>query len=168
MSQFTRCSTILVDTGARMELELQLTDEQWGQISELFENPDPNPAGGRPRCSARLCVEGILWVLRTGARWRDMPIGFPSGPTYWRRLKQWTEDGTWDQAWSRLLRKLDRNGSVDHSESMADATFASAKKRVKTSARPSPEKELKRCFSLMAMACHWGAPSLQPAETTYA
>ena len=167
MSQFTRCSTVLVVTGARMELELQLTDDQWGQISDLFENPDPNPEGGRPRCDSRLCVEGILWVLRTGARWRDMPVVFPSGATCWRRLKEWTEDGIWDKAWSRLLRKLDRDGSVDRDESMADATFASAKKGVKTLARQSPEKEPKPWFSSTAMAYHWDVPSQQPAETTY-
>lgn len=165
MSNFTRLPSVLVVTGAKMELELQLTDDQWGLISDLFENPDPNPEGGRPRCDSRLCVEGILWILRTGARWRDMPICFPSGPTCWRRHKQWTEEGVWDKAWSRLLGKLDRKGKVDHDETMADATFASAKKGAKTLVRQNPAKEPKPWFSSTVTACRWDVRSPQPAET---
>ena len=47
-------------TCTRMEPNLQLTDEQWGLIFDLFANPDANPAGGRPRVSPRDYVEGIL------------------------------------------------------------------------------------------------------------
>lgn len=94
-----RLSSVEGSTGTRMEPNSQLTDEQWGLISDLLANPDANPAGGRPRVAPRDCVEGILWVLRTGARWRDLPGCFPSPATCWRRLKQWTEEDVWDKAW---------------------------------------------------------------------
>ena len=151
MSHFTRDLPRLVMTGARMELELQLTDEQWELIADLFEGPSRKGEAGRPRCPSRLCVEGILWILRTGARWCDMPPVFPSGTTCWRRHKQWTEDGTWDRAWARLLRKLDRQGLIDHEQSMADATFSSAKKGVKMLGRQNPAKALNPCCLLTAM-----------------
>jgi len=51
----------------------QLTDEQWLLISDLFPGPTPDPRGGRPRASVRQCLEGILWVLRTVARLKDLP-----------------------------------------------------------------------------------------------
>lgn len=114
--------------GSTKELDKQLTDEQWLLIANLFPDPPPSPKGGRPRAPTRDCVEGILWVLRSGARWKDLPQGFPSPPTCWRRFREWTEAGIWKQAWARLLRKLDRGGRIDWSESMADGTFASAKK----------------------------------------
>lgn len=114
--------------GSTTELDTQLTDEQWKLISNLFPTPAPSPKGGRPPAPTRDCVEGILWILRTGARWKDLPKCFPSATTCWRRLKQWTEAGIWVKAWARLLRKLDRQGRIDWNESMADGTFSSAKK----------------------------------------
>jgi transposase len=63
-------------TGTRTEPQPELTDKQWFLIAELFENPDPSPAGGRPRVDPRRCFEGIAWVLRTGARWKDFTTTF--------------------------------------------------------------------------------------------
>jgi transposase len=113
-----------------MEPEPQLSDEQWLLIADLFPDKPPSELGGRPRRAARECVEGILWVLRSGARWRDLPAHFPSPPTCWRRFKAWTDAGVWKVAWARLLRKLNRRGRIHWEETMADGTFASAKKGV--------------------------------------
>src|SRR5687768_3987757 len=92
------------DAGSRMEPDLslessQLSDEQWSLISDLFSDPPPDPRGGRPRVDARRCFEGILWVLRSGARWKDLPRSFPSYPTCWRRFVEWSSNGVWDKAW---------------------------------------------------------------------
>ena len=121
--------------GSRMEPELnisrpQLTDEQWLLISDFFPVPSPDPRGGRPRVDARRCLEGILWVLRSGARWKDLPRSFPSYVTCWRRFVEWWRAGSWDQAWSRLIDQLDRESKVAWQQGFADGTFASAKKGV--------------------------------------
>jgi transposase len=118
----------VMDAGSRMEPDLLLTDEQWQQIADIFPHDSPGPEGGRPRHEPRACIEGILWVLVTGARWKDMPRRFPSYATCWRRFKAWTEAGLWQKAWSRLVRKLDRLGRVDWEQSLADGTFSPAKK----------------------------------------
>jgi transposase len=109
-------------------LQPQLTDEQWLLISEFFPVPSPDPRGGRPRAEARHCLEGILWVLRSGARWKDLPSSFPSYVTCWRRFVEWSKAGLWDQAWCRLVDQLDRQSKVAWKEGFADGTFASAKK----------------------------------------
>ena len=90
----------------------------------------------------------------------------PIPATCWRRLKQWTEDGVWDKSWGRLLRKLDRQGKVDREESMADATYSSAKKWVNTLARQNPVKEPRSWFLLTEKDCHWIARSRRPVEMT--
>lgn len=110
------------------ELAPQLSDEQWGLISDLFPKPVPNPRGGRPHADSRACFEGILWVLRTGARWKDLPRSFPSYVTCWRRFVAWTTTGLLDKALRRLVNKLDRQGGLNWNEAFADGTFASAKK----------------------------------------
>ncbi len=128
MTTHADSATAELTVGARMEPEFELTDDQWNLISDLFADPPPSPEGGRPRASSRACFEAIVWVLRSGARWKDLPKYFPSHPTCWRRLKQWSEAGVFQKAWSRLVNKLDNRGEVDRDESFADGTFCSAKK----------------------------------------
>ena len=115
-------------SGGGTEPAPQLTDEQWLLIADLFPSNPPGPQGGRPRLDARRCVEGILWVLRSGARWKDLPRTFPSYVTCWRRLQQWTAAGVWRKAWTRLLRQLAKQGKVDWEESIGDGMFVPAKK----------------------------------------
>ena len=57
-------------TGSRTAPKPYVSDFEWKLIADLFDNYDPSPAGGRPRVAARACLEGILWVLKTGARWQ--------------------------------------------------------------------------------------------------
>jgi len=122
-----------VSAGSKMEPEVrsanpQLSDEQWSLISDLFPMPQPDARGGRPLVDSRQCLEGILWVLRSGARWKDLPHSFPSYVTCWRRFAEWSLSGVWDQAWERLLQQLDEQGQIDWNEGFADGTFAAAKK----------------------------------------
>lgn len=127
-------------TGSRTVPTTFLTDSQWDFIKDLFENPDPSPQGGRPRIEPRPCLEGILWILRTGSQWKHLPERYPSPATCWRRHRDWTEAGLIVQAWKRLLRYLDRRHLLDWSQAMGDGTFSPAKKGVLRSARPRKAK----------------------------
>lgn len=147
--------------GSRMEPESQLTDELWSLIEDLFPVEDLSPLGGRPPYLPRPCLEGILWVLRTGARWKDLPQCFPSPSTCWRRFRDWTESGVWQMAWARLLYKLDGLGQVNWEEAMADGMFSPAKKGGNASATPSVARALRRWSLRTATACHW--PRRSPA-----
>ena len=105
-----------------------LADEQWERIALHFPKHLPSPAGGRPRASDRDCLEGILWILRTGARWQDIPVDLPSGSTCWRRLQEWAGDEVLAAIHSILIEELDDAGKLDLSELLGDATFIRAKK----------------------------------------
>ena len=146
------CGRESAQTGSRTEPE-QLTDEQWLLIADLFFDDPPSPEGGRPRVPPRRCVEGILWILRTGARWKDLPSCFPSPATCWRRHRKWSEKGVWQKAWGRLVRKLDWKGRIDCEETMADGTFAPAKKGANASAKRNAARAPRSCSSSTATAC---------------
>ncbi len=65
-----------------------LTDVQWEKIRPLLPKRPPRPRGGRPRADDRIGLENILWILRSGAGWQDLPEEFPSPTTCWRWLRQ--------------------------------------------------------------------------------
>ena len=113
-----------------------LTDDHWERIAPYFPEHLPSPKGGRPRASDRDCLEGILWLARTGARWQDIPVDLPSGSTCWRRLAEWGGDGVLEEVHAILIAELDDLGALDFEELFADATFIRAKKGGPMSARP--------------------------------
>ena len=115
-----------------------LTDEQWRRIEPLLPKRESR---GRPWADNRQVLEGILWVLKTGARWRDLPDVYPSASTCWRRLQQWEEDDIWLNIWRAFLAELSERGRLDWSEAFADASFAPAKKGALASEKPRRERE---------------------------
>ena len=118
----------------------ELTDEQWSKIEPLLPPPRRSRKGGPIPTPSRPCFEGILWVLRSGARWKDLPREYPSYSTCRRRLIEWEESGVWLKAWHTLLDHLDKRGWLSWEECFADGTFAPAKKGADASARPVGEK----------------------------
>jgi transposase len=113
-----------------------LTDEQWERLAPHLPIHAPSPKGGRPRADDRECLEGLLWLLRTGARWQDIPVDLPSGSTCWRRLQEWAGQEVLEEIQAVLLEELAELGKVDFDELLADATFIRAKKGGTTSAEP--------------------------------
>ena len=142
----------------------ELTDEQWERIKPHLPPQPRSRKGGRPRADDRACLEGILWVLRSGARWKDLPRdrGFPSPPTCWRRLGRWERGGVWPRLWAAFLDELDEKGKLDWSECFADATFAPAKKGAGASARPSGARAASSWWWSTAGAFLWHSPSTPP------
>jgi transposase len=113
-----------------------LSDEQWERLAPYFPEHPPSPQGGRPRVPDRECLEGILWLIRSGARWQDIPVDLPSGSTCWRRLAEWAAEGFLQELHALLIEELDDRGELDFEELFADATFIRAKKGGPRSATP--------------------------------
>jgi transposase len=114
-----------------------LTDADWARIAPHLPPRPRSPKGGRPPADDRECLEGLLWLLRTGARWRDIPIDLPSGSTCWRRLRDWAGEGVLEDLQAALIGELAARGRVDLRELLADATFIRAKKGATRSGKPS-------------------------------
>jgi len=104
-----------------------INDQQWELLEPLLPK-QKFKKGGRPRANDRQTLNGILWVLKTGAQWYEMPREFGSYVTCWRRLKNWEEKGVWAKIWKQLLRILDKKERIDWAISFLDGTFTPAKK----------------------------------------
>ena len=109
----------------------ELTKAQWALLEPLLP-VKKRVAGkaGRPRIDNKKILTGILWILRTGAPWKDMPRHYGSYQTCHRRYQEWLEQGVIDEILQALVADLERNGKLDISESFIDGTFSSAKKGV--------------------------------------
>lgn len=121
-----------------------LTDEQWKKIEPWLPQPklqSKRRKRGRPRKTNRQVLEGILWILKTGARWRDLPKDFGvSSSVCWKRLRLWEAQGAWLRLWRAFLSELDQQDRLDWDEVFLDGSFASAKKGATELAKPSAAK----------------------------
>ncbi len=106
----------------------ELTDEQWSLIEPLFDKPPIVETRGRPRRSEREVLNGVLWILRSGARWQDLPERFPPYQTCHRRFQEWVRDGKLKNILETLAEDLLIRGKLDLSECFIDGTFIVAKK----------------------------------------
>ena len=114
-----------------------LTEAQWEKIAPLLPKPPKYRKGGRPWIENRRVLEGILWILRSGARWQDLPEKYPHPSTCWRRLRDWDEQGVWLNIWRAFLNELNERQELKWSESFLDGSFAPAKKGAAESEKPS-------------------------------
>jgi transposase len=135
-----------------------LTDEQWAKIAPLLPSERPGTKGGRPRTDNREVLEGILWILRTGARWQDLPPRYPHPSTCWRRLKRWAEQDLWLKIWRTFLSQLDAEGLLDWEEAFIDASFAPAKKGAPESGKPGGGRVRSGWWWSTARVFLWEAP----------
>jgi transposase len=112
----------------------ELTDEQWEMVEPLLRPPRRADNRGRPWRDTRAVLHGVLWVLGTGAQWRELPEKYPPFQTCHRRFQQWVRSGQLEQALAVLAQHLHRRGRLNLDEAFVDATFASAKKGASRSA----------------------------------
>ena len=123
---------------------MKLTEEQWGLLSDLIPDPPVRPdKRGRPWKDKRAVLEGILWILRTGAPWADLPEKYPPYQTCHRRFQQWAEDGTLNKVIKQLARHLEETGKIKLKECFIDGTFVPAKKGALGWGKPRGERGLK-------------------------
>ena len=88
----------------------ELTDAQWARIEHLL------PSGvrrGRPWNDHRRTLNGILWILRTGAPWRDLPQRYGAFTSVHDRFSRWRADDTLDRILEHLRDDLDAAGKID-------------------------------------------------------
>jgi transposase len=120
---------------------MELTNEQWNRLEPIIAAAVPNkdPRGRKPR-EGREVLDGILWILRTGAPWKDLPPRYPPYQTCHRRFQQWVQQGVFQRLVQELAQDLYERGGLDIREAFIDGTFVPAKKGVLLSARQNAAK----------------------------
>jgi transposase len=114
----------------------ELTDEQWELVESYIPTKRRRQDGrGRPRRGDRAVPNGILWVLRSGARWRDLPDRFPPYSTCYRLFRSRIAEDVLRTVLEKLAEHLYESGKIDLSECFVDATFIGAKKGVSKSVK---------------------------------
>ena len=101
-----------------------LTNEQWERLAPLL--PPQKPATGKPAKDHRTIVNGILWKLRTGAPWRDLPERYGPWSTVHSRFRRWRLAGVWDRVLAAVQRQADAAGRVDWSVHFVDGSVVRA------------------------------------------
>ena len=142
-----------------------LTDAQWALLAPLL--PPPNRRG-RPRADDRRTINGILWVLRTGARWADLPRRYGAASTCHARLQWWERERVWDRVWRTLLSRLDEQGRLDWQRAHLDGTFIPAKKGGMPSALLAGARERSSWPWWRGRACPSACSSRPPSKRRFA
>jgi transposase len=120
---------------------MDLTDHQWNFLQEFMPAGELTRGPGRPWADARRTLNGVLWILRTGAQWSDLPTRYGAPSTVHRRFQHWRKEGVFRQVLEVLADHLHREGRLDLSECFIDGTFAPAKRGALMSVKPSGAKE---------------------------
>ena len=97
----------------------ELEDEDWEQIKDLLP---ARKRTGRPGRDERQLLNGMFWVLRSGAPWRDMPERYGPWQTVYDRFNRWRRDGTLKRIASRLRDRLHGEGRIDRELWLVDST----------------------------------------------
>ena len=119
---------------------MKLKEKQWEFIQPVFKKYRVKNKLGRPPTDTREVLQGILWILKTGARWKDLPREYPSYQTCHRRFQEWVRSGMFEKVLVALAIDLRDRGELDLSECFIDGTFVIAKKGAKGWERPSGAK----------------------------
>jgi transposase len=101
----------------------RLTDEQWSQIRDLL--PANGRRGGQWK-DHRTMIDGILWALSDGGRWRNMPAEFGPWQSVYDRFRRWAGRGLWDKVLRHLQARRMTGGGIDFSLFCIDGTVVRA------------------------------------------
>lgn len=143
---------------------MELTDAQWELLKPLVEPRTPAKRRGRPWRDTRQVLEGVLWILRTGAQWSELPRDkFPPYQTCHRRFQQWVRRGTLVKVLRCLAEDLLARGQLDLAETFIDASFTGAKKGAVRLVQHAAAKGARSWQSRTAMVflSPWGLQALR-------
>lgn len=107
---------------------MNLTNVQWEKIEDLFARPKYLDKRGPKRKDNRPIFDGVLWILKTGAQWNELPKKYGAYQTVHRRYQEWIEHGVIETALRRIAEDMEERGKLSLQECFIDGTFASAKK----------------------------------------
>lgn len=105
----------------------RVPDELWPLCEALIDELDPEKPTGRPRKPSRPILDGILYRLRSGCQWKQLPTVFGDDSTVHRRFQRWCGLGLWDRLWATLVEHCDALGAVHWQWQAADGALGKAR-----------------------------------------
>lgn len=115
----------------------ELSDAEWQILEPLLP---PLKTRGRPYRDHRVVINGMLWVLHTGAPWRDLPERYGPWQTVYSRFLRWSRSGLWDRILSALQRELDAAGQIDWELFCIDGSHVRAHKAAAGGGKKNQER----------------------------
>ena len=104
----------------------RIPDSLWQCIVPLLPVEGPKPKGGRPRASARQCMDGIFYELRTGCQWKALPRCFGAASTVHDRFQEWRDAGVFERLWQEGLVEYDTQHGLDWEWQSMDGAMTKA------------------------------------------
>ena len=126
----------------------ELSDVSWEKIKNVL----PSRKGrGRPPSEARQMLNGMLWIVRTGAPWRDLPERFGPWQTVYKRFNRWSRAGVWDRVLGCLQAAAEAQGKIDWELFCIDSTVVRASRAAAGARKKNGRAENRQ-------TTRWGAP----------
>jgi putative transposase len=104
----------------------RVDDVLWAQLAPLLRSTKPRKKPGRPRRDDRQILDGIIWLLRTGAQWKALPAAFGPKSTCHARFQEWVASGAFAKAWALVLHTYDDLVGLDLTWQAADGCLTKA------------------------------------------
>ena len=105
----------------------RVPDELWAQIEPILARYDPPKATGRKRTDQRRALDGIIYHLRSGVQWNQLPKEFGDDSSVHRTFQRWERLKVFDRIWATLVTKCEELGGVDWEWQSADAAMGKAR-----------------------------------------
>ncbi|GGJ79096.1 transposase [Deinococcus aquiradiocola] len=137
-----------------------LTPQQWVALQPLLPR---NPKRGQAYASHRKVLNGILWRIKTGAPWRDVPRRYGPWQTCYDRFVRWSRDGTWLRLLQTIQATADQQGEIDWDKASVDSTHIRAQRSASGARKTLPAGEKRGAVSMNGSG---SAGAVGPARST--
>lgn len=105
----------------------EVNDELWNIIQDILDELDPPAATGRPRTGQRQAFNGIIYVMRSGCQWNQLPGRFGDDSSVHRTMQRWIAKGVLQHLWSVLIQNCEELGGVNWEWQSADGAMGKAR-----------------------------------------
>ena len=105
----------------------EVDDELWKIIQSILDELDPPAPTGRPRTKQREALNGIIYQMRTGCQWNQLPRAFGDDSSVHRTMQRWVAKGVFERIWAALIENCAYLGGIDWAWQSADGAMGKAR-----------------------------------------
>ena len=105
----------------------RVPDELWSRVSPIIKELDPPKPTGRKRIDARGALDAIIFRMRSGCQWNQLPSEFPDDSSVHRTFQRWVAEGVFERLWATLVEECEELGGVSWEWQAADGAMGKAR-----------------------------------------